>query len=141
MCAAPLNTRYRREERSSTQTTQTNVLVAHIGVLGHCTTWLGESVALAAINDGLGPLRRRPVLCTEEISFAEHPKSHKESGQGLARGLSCLVYQQCLYWRTANGQRFSALPNLIQNARRRRPISLTRLTAAPEDLDPPGQPA
>ena len=76
MCAAPLNTRYRREERSSTQTTQTNVLVAHIGVLGHCTTWLGESVALAAINDGLGPLRRRPVLCTEEISFAEHPKSH-----------------------------------------------------------------
>ena len=41
----------------------------------------------------------------------------------------------------SNGQRFSALPNLLQNARRRRPISLTRLTAAPEDLDPPGQPA
>ena len=62
VCAAPLNTRDRREERSSTQTTQTNVLVAHIGVLGHCTTWLGESVALPAINDGLGPLRSRPVL-------------------------------------------------------------------------------
>ncbi|MGB1603468.1 MAG: hypothetical protein ACPIOQ_62625 [Promethearchaeia archaeon] len=81
VCAAPLNTRDRREGRSSTQTTQTNVLVAHIGVLGHCTTWLGESVALPAINDGLGPLRLRgcsetAVLWTEEISFAEHPKSH-----------------------------------------------------------------